>query len=298
MWYGTTKLIFNIGIPKLDHTSQAIFLNAWGHKNPEGIHAVIASQAKDLDVCCLTEVTSMGKIYKRPAKIHTSLNPEEPPSSIDGLQQLERQFSGEFHIKYISPDYRTWKCELTGKTVKQVGYGSVMLIKKDVLIRQTGFYAIVKNIPNVNERVLQYVVYEKNDVRYLVAHLHGVWFRHNTKGDELIRFQQSKEVRSALFQVAERSKVDRIIFGGDFNLGLHTRSLLLLEGINEPNFRNLIREFKIKSTRTRSYRKYDIPGETMHADYVLVSKSVNVHAFTVDTNVTASDHAPLLVTFS
>ena len=89
--------------------------------------------------------------------------------------------------------------------------------------------------------------------------------------------------------------VDKIIFGGDFNLDINTNALRLIEG---EHYRNLIKEFGVTSTRTKAYRDYNKDGVSLYADYVLVSQNVNVRSFQVHNETLASDHAPLVVEFS
>lgn len=151
-------------------------------------------------------------------------------------------------------------------------------------------------------RVLQWLIFDRGSVRYLVAHLHGVWFEENTKGDHPARLEQSTAITLKLDRLRRMYQVDKIIFGGDLNLDINTEALRRLErgGVVSPplRLRNLIREFDIVDTRTSAYRKHGQAGETMYADYALVSSNVCVHDFTVDTKLTISDHAPLVLTFS
>ena len=57
-------------------------------------------------------------------------------------------------------------------------------------------------------------------------------------------------------------------------------------------WRNLIAEFKVTSTRTSLYDKAE-----PYADYVFVTQGVEVNAFSV-LDAVVSDHAPLYLEFS
>lgn len=80
-----------------------------------------------------------------------------------------------------------------------------------------------------------------------------------------------------------------IILGGDFNLNPDTESIAMIE---KAGLRNLITEFQIKSTRTTHYPEKK-RAKWPHADYVFVSKNVQVKSFSVDIDSLISDHAPM-----
>jgi endonuclease/exonuclease/phosphatase family metal-dependent hydrolase len=78
------------------------------------------------------------------------------------------------------------------------------------------------------------------------------------------------------------------ILCGDFNLKPSTKSLAILE----KGMRNLIKDYRIDSTRTLIYDKPE-----RFADYVLVSPGIKVKSFDV-LDDTVSDHSPLVLDFS
>ena len=241
----------------------------------------------------------MGHEYSPVPAVHTSTNLSEPPSYINGLEQISAVIGNEHNIHYASPKSDTWQCLITGAKYEEVGFGSAMLIKKKLSVIISGYARIAFYSANANDRVLQYVVYDKNGIRYLVAHLHGVWLRDNTKGDDPIRDLQSSLVLENLFRVKHNYRVDKIVFGGDLNLALDTRALRQFEydDAGEPLFRNVIREQGITNTRTPRYRKFHVHDEAMHADYAFVSPNVEVAEFSVENHIEASDHAPLHLIF-
>lgn len=281
-------------------TSTVLFWNIWGHRVPQGIHEYIAAHQEQIDVCCLTEVTSMKRPYEPIPQVHANTENYEPPSFINGREQLSAEFGSRFDIEYAAPNFGPMICKVTEKTYEDVGFGSALLIRKGLRTIETGSKPILLHTEGVQPRVLQHVAYERFGMRYLIVHLHGVWLRHNTKGDDPIRLRQSWETLAYIDRVALDHAIDRIIFGGDLNLDMGTDALGQIElGFGTPwRFRNMIREMKIEGTRTPVYRKFDMPGESRFADYVFVTPKVHVHDLDVNTGVTASDHAPLLLTFS
>lgn len=219
---------------------------------------------------------------------------------LNGLEQISALFAADYNILYTAPRFEDWTCELTGSTYKDVGFGSALVYKKSLDVVKTGETMITFMTIQKGQRPLQWMVFNKSGVRYLAAHLHGVWLRENTKGDDPIRDQQSAAVVLELSEIAELFSVDKAIFGGDLNLAIDTRALRALEYDPEgvPFMKNLIREHGIQNTRTARYRKFHIAHEPMHADYAFVSDNVDVKRFEVKNEVAASDHAPLHLVFA
>jgi endonuclease/exonuclease/phosphatase family metal-dependent hydrolase len=236
---------------------------------------------------------------KELAKLDTVLchggRSDEAASQVNGYQQLKHLFDEEYSIHYSSATRGKWDCKQSGTIFRGVGFGSALMMRNDLSVIDLGSELLNLEMHDVHSRMLQWIVYEKNDVRYLLAHFHGVWVEGNTKGDHAARTQQSLQVRLLLMKLAYMYDVGKIIFGGDFNLDINTEALASLEG---EHYRNLIKELGITNTRTSAYRKYGVEGESMHADYVLVSGNVTVSKFEVHNEVLASDHAALVVEFS
>jgi endonuclease/exonuclease/phosphatase family metal-dependent hydrolase len=277
------------------NSSSAVFWNIWSGRYADDVYAFLESH-NDIDVFCLTEVTDIGDANEITKNNHNLVySGDEAAAEVDNLDQLCSRFASRREISYITPDYQDWECIKTGAKFKGVGFGSAMLMNHGVRIIGFGYENLNLEMHNVKSRVLQWVIYEKHGALYLVAHFHGVWIKGNTKGDHIARSQQSLQVRLVLLQLANFHKIDKIIFGGDFNLDITTKALAALEG---TQYRNLIKEFSITNTRTERYRHLGLEGYSMYADYVLVSQKTNVHSFEVQNDVLASDHAPLIVRFS
>lgn len=118
-----------------------------------------------------------------------------------------------------------------------------------------------------------------------ICNLHGV----SQPGDKLDspgRLRQSRELGDFF-----EHKAGPKIIGGDFNLLPQTRSIEMFE---EKGYRNLIKEFRIATTRNRlAWEMY--PDNKQHfCDYVFVSPEVQVKSFSVP-NLEISDHLPMIV---
>lgn len=285
----------------MNTASKIAFWNIWGHRYGGDVHTFLKQHA-DVDIFCLTEVTDVkqSEIDKRGHNL--VFTGDEAASQVDGYAQLVREFGETHTIFYTTADYREWKCEKTGVRFKDVGFGSALVVQAGVNIIDAGNIIIDFKEVDFKSRAVQWIVYEKGGVRYLVLHLHGLWIRGNTKGDHDARYHQSDFVREIIANLCKEHRIEKVIFGGDFNLDLNTYALYLMQngrdGMDEVKFRNLIVENHITNTRTRQYRNYEVDGSSQYADYILVSGAVEVHSFAVDNNTMASDHAPLIVSFS
>jgi len=103
------------------------------------------------------------------------------------------------------------------------------------------------------------------------------------KDDIPERIKQSGKVKTFLDSVSGPK-----IVCGDLNLNINTKSLEILK----KGMRELVTENNILSTRSSFYLK-----EPKHADYMLVSKDIEVKEFKVLPNI-VSDHLPLYLEFN
>lgn len=171
-------------------------------------------------------------------------------------------------------------------------WGLAVFFKKDLLVldhgeifvhKQKG-YDLEQEKKGRTAKNLQYLTLQVEDYQKLtIVNFHGLW-NGQGKGDSEDRLAQSENIVSFL-----KTLNHSFILGGDFNLNPDTRSLKMFE---DCGLRNLIKEYGITSTRTSFYAK-----ENRYADYVFVSKGVNVLDFQVLPDE-VSDHAPLCVKVS
>ncbi len=133
-------------------------------------------------------------------------------------------------------------------------------------------------------RPLQLTRLETAGGSLLVGNYHGI-ARPGSKLDNDERLAQSHELRRAL-----ATHPGPVVLIGDFNLLPETESIHLLE----RDFRNLVIERAISTTRSRLNPYYGTPEEQPHADYAFVSADVTVVSLEVP-DVEVSDHLPLLL---
>ncbi len=115
---------------------------------------------------------------------------------------------------------------------------------------------------------------------YTVFNVHGLWQEGTFKVDTEARFEQLEIIKKFILNYSGKK-----IICGDFNVRPDTKFLKYFE----DNYRNLIKEYKIKSTRSFLYTK-----ELSFADYVFVGNNIDVVNFHTQ-DVAISDHLPVTV---
>ena len=164
------------------------------------------------------------------------------------------------------------------------GYGLALFVSKDISIVEEGVVSVyeVENYSGGanHSRSLQYICFEKEKIKYIIANIHGLW-NGQGKTDSEDRLEQSRRIQKFLERFVGYQK----ILCGDFNLTLETESISLLE----RGMRNLIKENSVTSTRTSFY-----PKSERYADYIFISSDVEVKHFEVLADE-VSDHNALLL---
>lgn len=169
-----------------------------------------------------------------------------------------------------------------------IGCGQVIFVKKTIQIIENGGFRSHDESPYLNTGDLvsgrcQWVkLYSEGIGNFTVMNFHGLWQKDSKKLDTQERLEQSERVK-VFFDSLEGKK----IMCGDFNMLPHIQAMSSLE----DGMRNLIKEYKIESTRNSHYQK-----EERFSDYVLVSKNIEVIDFKVLPEE-VSDHCALLLDF-
>ncbi len=274
-----------------------IYWNAWKCRSLQVFHEWFRTWVKMNglpDVICLSEVMAMLGTNESP--YFAASTEGRPPVDLNGLQTLVTLLP-EYTYFYQSRDVREHKME-DGST-KTSSWGSAIFYRENLFkVESESVKLRVKGFPG-DSPIMQWIVFERKGETILIAHLHGLWIKGNTKGDHLWRDEQSRLAISMLKRATQRSRATKIIFGGDLNLALDTTALRYLERLHKPIHlsQNLIRKYRIASTRTKWYREYNKEGAVLYADYVLASEHVQVCSFEVIADVLASDHAILALQY-
>ena len=132
-------------------------------------------------------------------------------------------------------------------------------------------------------RCVQVVELDVDGKNLQILNLHGLYSR--DKQDSERALNQCKYV----LEVAKRKNIPTIIVG-DFNLLPETKSIEILD----KEFKNLIKEYKIQSTRPNFDDGTDQGNNVV--DFIFVNDKIKVNNFEV-ININISDHLPLLLDF-
>jgi len=247
-----------------------ITLNIWGGRVGEDLLVFLKKHKDSTDVFCLQEVWSQPYFD---GHSYGGQSIENQPIMVDGMQKIS-QLMTEFNC-FFRPHLKD-------------AYGLMTLVKRGLEVLNEGDIFVYKDKDSVplhikdnHARNLQYLNINFNGKHYTVLNFHGLW-NESGKIDSRDRLIQSKKVSEF---IASRFK-NNVILCGDFNLLPNTESMAIIEN---SGLRNLVKEYKVETTRSILYKKPE-----KHADYILVSNNLKEKHFEVFNEV-VSDHLPLCV---
>lgn len=129
---------------------------------------------------------------------------------------------------------------------------------------------------------------QKDGKTLSVANIHGIAFLQDNKLDTVARVAQSQSLIDAI------ALNTPALIGGDFNLLPEAKSITMFE---DAGYQDLIKKYKIITTRNRLAWQKHPETPQYYADYVFATKDIEVGSFIVPINE-ASDHLPLIVTIT
>ncbi|MBI3589596.1 MAG: hypothetical protein HY093_04275 [Candidatus Liptonbacteria bacterium] len=258
-----------------------ISLNIWGGKKFGPLLEFIKSQASSTDIFCFQEVfrSSAGPEVSNGMKMNIFSDLVAALPDHDGyFAPIQEQY--DLHEKINFP----------------AASGETIFAKRSLPILSHGERFIYGSYNDVVVRdglldlpvAIQYINIEGKSNRLTIAHLHGIVWP-GKKEDSPARLEQSQNIINFLSEQPGEK-----ILCGDFNLLPNTESIQMIE---KNGMKNLIKDFKISTTRSIiEAAKYG--GNLQHfADYCFVSPSLKIKNFTVPT-LAISDHLPLILEFS
>lgn len=255
-----------------------ISLNCWGGKIYQPLMDFIKNHSSNTDIFCFQEVfKTTTDITQRDGfrlNLYEELCKILPKHQGYSAPCVENYIAGAFQGHFI--DFN-------------LSWGLSIFINKKFQVTSDGDLFVFRTKGSFNPkdlntlpRNMQYITFTFQNKKFIVCNLHGIW-KKGEKVDTLSRIRQSKQIKKILDQYKEEAK----ILCGDFNLNIDTKSLKNLE----KDLINLIKEYKIPTTRSKLYTKVD-----KFADYTLVSKNINVLDFQVP-SIEISDHLPMILKF-
>ncbi len=250
-----------------------ISLNIWGGRKFKSLIKYIKSKKKDTDIFCFQEVYDTSTNRKIVEKKYRA----------DILKQLSNKLK-EFDAFFVS---NISNFSFTNSINFNLNWGIVIFVRKNISVIKVkteyihGYInsELKKNMPK--PRKVQLMTINKNGKKYTFIQFHGLWVK-GKKIDTAERLLQSRKIRRIIDKVHGKK-----IICGDFNLLPGTKSLSILE----KDFLNLIKNHNISTTRSKFYKRLD-----KYADYILISKDINVQNFNVP-KVNISDHLPMELIF-
>jgi endonuclease/exonuclease/phosphatase family metal-dependent hydrolase len=239
-------------------------LNTWGGQLNRDFDEFIKKQAGSIDIFCFQEV------FDKAHDTRPGLGPVHP----DLYKELQVLLPSYIHYHAPSQDNDEGLAIFVKKALKVDKSGDIFVHR--------WFNAMVGDDGATMGRNIQYIEFRHDGATYTVVNFHGLW---NGLGkiDTPERFEQSKNVKKFL----DSAKGYKILCG-DFNLMPNTESIAIIE----KGMRNLIKDYDIKTTRSRHYKT---TGEKF-ADYIIVSPGLKVIDFQVLKDP-ISDHLPMLLEF-
>lgn len=253
-----------------------IFLNTWAGTRFELLIEFLKTQAPSTDIFCLSEVMS-------------SPEPHESKGGRMTLYEDLQALAFPGWTKYFAAKQDNF--DHAERVDYKITEGLAIFLKPALSVNSAGDFFILgsrnslQGIDLLTMPVnLQYVRIPYNGSELTVINFHGL----SEPGDKLDtseRLLQSKKLIE--FMQGEKNA----IVGGDFNLLPETESV---RSFVRAGFRDLIKEWKISSTRSRSnIEKYSAHPQYF-ADFAFASPQLKVRNFEVP-DLEISDHLPLIV---
>ena len=254
-----------------------ICLNLWGGTLLDKILNFIKTNSKDTDIFCFQETYTSPKETRTPSDYQSNILEKISKT----LPNYNYHFSPQFHYRdfHYSLDYPISQGLSTfwNNSLKPIGKGEVFIYGEE-----NKYVEIPGKNQIIPPRNMQIVEFEK----FIAANLHGYWA-------PLPKYDTPQRIRQSEIILETLNKYNKpIILVGDFNLGINTRSVLMLE---DAGFKNLVRESKTNTTRSSLYN-IKWRANDKFADYIF-TKNVDIISFEVMTEE-VSDHLPLALEFN
>lgn len=259
-----------------------ISLNTWGGKIYQPLMDFIKQNSEDTDIFCFQEIYDT----KSETKQYKNL--------------IRANFLGE--LKNILPKNKVFYFPtLEGYDPKanpvnfDLLYGSAIFVKNSIKVSLHKNYLIYKdkNFEKPNKGFsnlstpLQKIQIEVDNKIFSIFNFHGTPYP-AAKKDTRKRLKQSMKVKFFI----DKARGAKILVG-DFNLSKRTKSIRIFE----TEMKNLIKEFKIRRTRSKLSPFFNRSNFQKFADYTFVSKDVEIKNFSVP-NIEISDHLPMILEFA
>jgi len=258
-----------------------ITLNIWGGRVHDAL-AEFFTKHQDVDIFCFQEVFRL-------------LDSGVVPESIARFAGYEPDTDLFCTLKRYLSSHKGHFCQTFKET-----YGVAIFLKPHIQIIRQGEVFVAKGDwdngkgwdDSDHDRKIQWMECSSQgtqltvkDKKFSIINTH-LTHRPEGKIDSPKRIQQSKTISEFI-----KNTTGPKIMAGDFNLLPDTQSIKMIE---DAGMRNLVKDYKVSSTRTKLYRKF-VNGPKF-ADYIFSSSDIQINDFRVLPDI-VSDHAPLFIDF-
>lgn len=258
-----------------------ISLNVWRGRIFDPLIRFTKQHSLNTDIFCFQEMQDTNSNVKQYKGIRTNLL-SEIKSILPQFQIYHFPSAGGFDNNADPVNF-----DLT--------FGITIFIKNSIKVSKNENYFVNKKSDHKNLQKdfsnlpvpLQYINFYFEDKSFSLFNFHGIPFPGN-KLDTNERLADTKKVKEII-----NSKPGAKILVGDFNLLPETQSIKIFESY----LKNLIKEYKIQRTRSKLSPFFGMKGFQKFADYIFVSRDINIKNFEVP-RVDISDHLPLILEFS
>lgn len=182
-------------------------------------------------------------------------------------------------FKSIISDYQ----EITAYKyiAREEDFSQATYIAKNLKIMSSG--PVLESQKNSGLGIYTLIQFGKANIH--ICNFHGLAHPGN-KLDNPDRIRQSQGIVDFF-----KDKSGPKIIGGDFNILPDTKSIGMFE---ENGYRNLIKEFKIMTTRNQLAWERFYNNKQYYSDYIFLNPSAHIQSFRVP-NIEISDHLPLIL---
>jgi len=254
--------------PDAGGTIRLVSLNLWGGALYKPLSSFLKQSSKGVDIFCFQEVLyDKNRNAKGPWK-------GAVPNLYDKIKDILPGSSSIITEPYTS--YGERMAIFTNDRIKVTISGDIGLCKRETMEVEGREYQV--------ESKLQWISFEHDGRKFTIGNVHGFWVK-GSMDDSPERILQSKKIIK-FFNGRNSAK----ILCGDFNLSPGIKSVAMIE----KDFRNLTKEYKVKSTRSKHYKPKTDMGRI--TDYTFISPEVKLVDFRV-LGKEVSDHLPLLLEF-
>lgn len=257
-----------------------ISLNIYGGKYYLPLITFINQHSQNTDIFCFQEVFSTNSPVKQ--------FPEYRANMLEELSKILQDFNYFFAPVIKGIDIEANPVDFNLK------HGLAIFVKKTIAVDDYQDYFIYKDKISTSIKKdfsdipinIQHLRIRNEGKDFTILNFHGTSFP-GSKLDTHQRIDQSEKIRKIIV-----NEIGTKILVGDFNLLPETQSIEIIE----LNMKNLIKEFNIKTTRSKLSPFYGKADFQKFADYVFVSQEINVLNFQVP-DIEISDHLPMVLEF-